>query len=178
MVHFGLTQRGHSHHQETWHSISVANGCTHLGFADPLSSSRATAGCPATPAVLPCHATAESHKQCVHWEPSSRFLGVLLFTDNAEITSAIVANSLWPISVTVQLSRNKPTRFQTDLSHRAGLPNACLHHTYPQQVRTKGPLEAHKTLPSSHRHLTFDLNSLSWDRYDCSLREKPSISSL
>lgn len=92
VAHFGLTQRGHSHHQETWHSISVANGCTHLGFADPLSSSRAMAGCPAAPAVLPCHATAESHKQCVHWEPSSSFLGVLLFTDNAEITSAIVAN--------------------------------------------------------------------------------------
>lgn len=85
---------------------------------------------------------------------------------------------LWPISVTVQLSRNKPTRFQTDLSHRAGLPNECLHHMYPQQVRTKGSLEAHKTLPSSHRHLTFDLNSLSWDSYDCSLREKPSIRSL
>ena len=34
-----LTQRVHSHSQKTCHSVSVANGDAHLGFADPLSSS-------------------------------------------------------------------------------------------------------------------------------------------
>lgn len=36
---FGLPRWGHSHHQMTCHSISVANGDAHLGFADSPSSS-------------------------------------------------------------------------------------------------------------------------------------------
>lgn len=126
------------------------NGFTHLG-----SHRWALAGCP-SPRALPCHSTAQSHKQGLHWELHLLSLGS--FCSQTMLKSL---QPLWPISVTAELSRNKPTGFQTDLSHRAGLHNECLHHTYPQHGSTKGLLGTRKTVPFSHRHLTFDFNSHS-----------------
>lgn len=111
---------------------------------------------PSSPSSPSCHTTAQPHKQGLHWEPSSSFLGGLLFPDNAEITSAIVA------SISDCIALQKQTHKVSDwLEPRAGLHNQCLHQTYQQHVRTKGVLETHKTVPSSHRHLTFDFNSHS-----------------
>lgn len=89
VAHFGLTQRGHSHPQQTRHSISVAHGWTHGLCWAPLGLWQLPSS-PSSP-PMPPHCTVT--QAGVHWEPSSSFLGVLLFPDNAEITSATVANT-------------------------------------------------------------------------------------
>lgn len=77
MACFGLTRRSHWHHQKTCHSISVANGDTHLRFADSMSSSWALAGSPTAPVVLLCCTIAKSHKWWVLWVLSAHSLGIL-----------------------------------------------------------------------------------------------------
>lgn len=83
-----------------------------------------------------------SHATALHSHTSWGSTGSHHLTSLGSFCSQTMLKSLQPLwPVTAQLSRNKTTRFQTDLSHRAGLHNQCLHHTHPQHIRAKGLLE-------------------------------------